>query len=39
MLNKGAPKEILQTLLGQRSIKTTERYINWVKKEKLERWV
>ena len=30
MLNKGVPKEVLQTLLGHRSIKTTERYANWV---------
>ncbi len=33
MLNKGAPKEVLQTLLGHRSIKTTEIYANWVRKE------
>ena len=26
MLNKGVPKEVLQTLLGHRSIKTTEIY-------------
>ena len=39
MLNKGAPKEVLQTLLGHRSIKTTEIYANWVRKEELERWV
>jgi site-specific recombinase XerD len=39
MLNKGVPKEVLQTLLGHRSIKTTEIYANWVRKEKLERWV
>lgn len=39
MLNKGVPKEILQTLLGHRSIKTTEIYANWVRKEELERWV
>ena len=35
MLNK----EVLQTLLGHRSIKTTEIYANWVRKEELERWV
>ena len=36
MLNKGVPKEVLQTLLGHRSIKTTEIYANWVRKEELE---
>ena len=39
MLNKGVPKEVLQTLLGHRSIKTTEIYANWVRNEELERWV
>ena len=40
MLNKGVFKEILRTLLGYRSIKkTTEIYLNWVRKEELERWV
>jgi len=39
MLNKGVPKEVLQTLLGHRSIKTTEIYANWVRKEELEKWV
>ena len=39
MLNKGVPKEVLQTLLGHRSIKTTEIYANWVRKKELERWV
>ena len=39
MLNKGVPKEVLQTLLGHRSIRTTEIYVNWVRKEELERWV
>ena len=39
MLNKGVPKEVLQTLLGHRSIKTTEIYVNWVRKEELEKWV
>jgi len=39
MLNNGVPKEVLQTLLGHRSIKTTEIYANWVRKEELERWV
>jgi len=28
-----------QTLLGHRSIKTTEIYAKWDRKEKLERWV
>jgi len=37
MLNKGVPKEVLQTLLGHRSINTTEIYANWVRKEELER--
>ena len=39
MLNKGVPKEVLQTLLGHRSVKTTEIYANWVRKEELEKWV
>ena len=39
MLNKGVPKEVLQTLLGHRSIKTTEIYANWVRNEELEKWV
>ena len=39
MLNKGVPKEVLQTLLGHRTIKTTEIYANWVRKKELERWV
>ena len=39
MLNKGVPKEVLQTLLGHRSIKITEIYANWVRKEELERRV
>jgi len=33
MLNKGVPKEVLQTLLGHRSIKTTEIYANWIRKD------
>ncbi len=32
MLNKGASKEVLQILLGYRSIKTTEIDENWVRK-------
>ena len=39
MLNKGTPKEILQSLLGHRSIKTTEIYANWVRTKELEKWV
>lgn len=39
MLNRGVPKEVLQTLLGHRSIKTTEIYANWVKREELVRWI
>ena len=39
MMNKWVPKEALQTLLGHRSIKTTEIYANWVRNEELERWV
>jgi len=39
MLNRGVPKEVLQTLLGHRSIKTTEIYANWVKKDELRKWI
>tara|TARA_B100000945_G_scaffold313228_1_gene308928 strand:+ start:340 stop:459 length:120 start_codon:yes stop_codon:yes gene_type:complete len=39
MLNKGVTKEVLQTLLGYHSIKTTEIYANGVSKEELEKWV
>ena len=39
MLNKGVPKEVLQTLLGHKSIKTTERYANFVESQVLDRWV
>ena len=39
MLNKGVPKEVLQTILGHRSIRTTEIYANWVRKEELEKRV
>ena len=38
MLNKGVPKEVLH-FLGHRSIKTTEIYANWVRKEELKKWV
>ena len=36
MLDKGVPKEVLQTLLGHRSIKTTEIYANWISNNELE---
>jgi integrase/recombinase XerD len=39
MLNKGMPKEVLQTFLGHRSIRTTEVYANWVSVNKLKEWV
>ena len=39
MLNKGVPKEVLQTLLGHWSIKTTTIYANWDRNEELERWL
>ena len=39
MLNKGVPKEVLQALLGHRSIKTTEIYANWIKRDELEKWI
>ena len=39
MLNKGVPKEVLQTLLGHRSIKTTEIYANFICKKELKKWV
>ena len=39
MLNKGVPKEILQTLLGHRSIKTTEIYANWIDIKEVEKYV
>ena len=38
-LDKGMPKEHLQTFLGHRSVKTTEIYANWVKVDVLEQWV
>ena len=38
MLNKGMPKEVLQTFLGHRSIRTTEIYANWVNNCELARW-
>jgi site-specific recombinase XerD len=39
MLNKGMPKEVLQTFLGHRSIRTTEIYANWVNSAELSKWV
>ena len=39
MLDRGMPKEVLQTFLGHRSIRTTEIYANWVKGKDLEMWV
>ena len=39
MLNKGVPKEVLQTLMGHRSIKTTELYANFVEARALGKWV
>jgi site-specific recombinase XerD len=39
MLNKGVPKEVVQTFLGHRSIRTTERYTNWISNSHLRRWV
>lgn len=39
MLNKGVPKEVLQTFLGHRSIRTTEMYANWVEQDELKKWV
>ena len=39
MLDRGVPKEVLQTFLGHKSIRTTEIYANWVKSKELEKWV
>lgn len=39
MLARGMPKEVLQTFLGHRSVRTTEIYANWVKSDELEKWV
>jgi len=38
-LDRGMPKEVLQTFLGHKSIRTTEIYANWVDSKKLEKWV
>jgi integrase len=39
MLDRGVPKEVLQTFLGHKSIRTTEIYANWVRRKDLEKWV
>jgi site-specific recombinase XerD len=39
MLNRGMPKEVLQTFLGHRSVRTTEIYANWVNNNELTKWV
>ena len=39
MLNRGVPKEVLQTLLGHKSIQTTEIYANWVSNKELEKFI
>ena len=39
MLNKGVPKEVLQTLLGHRSIKTTEIYANYISIRELYNYI
>jgi len=38
-LDRGMPKEVLQTFLCHKSIRTTEIYANWVKNEELRKWV
>ena len=39
-LTSGMPKEVLQSLLGHASIKTTELYYaNWIHKTHLIRWI
>ncbi len=39
-LNAGMPKEVLQTLLGHASLKTTEKhYANWMSDVSLNKWV
>ncbi len=37
MLNRGVPKEILQTLLEHKSIQTTEIYAKWVSNKELKK--
>jgi site-specific recombinase XerD len=39
MLNRLVPKSVLQTLLGHKSIRTTELYANWVSGDELSKWV
>ena len=39
MLNKGMPKEVLQTFLGHRSVRTTEICANWVNSSEFAKWV
>lgn len=39
MLDRGVPKEVLQTFMGHRSIRTTEIYANWVSDSELKKWV
>ena len=39
MLSNGMPKEVLQTFLGHRSVRTTEIYANWVNNTELTKWV
>ena len=39
LLNRGVPKEVLQSFLGHRSIKTTEIYARLVRKQELEKWL
>ena len=38
-LDSGMPKEILQSFLGHKSIRTTEIYANWVSNSELMKWV
>ena len=38
MLNKGSSKEVLQIILGHRSIRTTQIDENWVRKGEVDRW-
>ena len=39
MLANGMPKEVLQTFLGHRSVRTTEIYANWVTQNELRKWI
>ncbi len=38
-LKEGMPKEVLQSFLGHKSIRTTEIYANWVSTSELSKWV